>query len=177
MAQKPLIGKLSLMRSDVLVSGFGLVLFALFVGGCPKSGPAPKDGKGQSIKSGSSARDEHPPAPVSKPGEMGFAPCAERPCMFHVGTATYHECHAAADGQCFHYGTTCEPTSTCWFDPQSKSYRSCQSSKEGVCVSYGATCAPKSGCMIDVAEQRYRQCKEIQDGKCKSFGDLCEPSI
>jgi hypothetical protein len=152
------------------ITSIVLASLALALTACPKGAPAPK------LAAKKQQSGAHAAGPVSKPGEVGFAPCSDHPCMYHAGAATYHECFAAADGQCFHYGTTCEPKSACMFDKASATYRSCSDGAEGVCNSFGAPCQPEGSCVLHPQEYRYHTCESFKAGKCEKFGALCEPS-
>lgn len=166
-------GMLGAMRTRGL-----LLLMSLLtvVAGCPKKGPSPENAE---VGAEAAPSDGNAPerTAISKPGEVGFAPCLERPCMYHMQTAAYHECFTAADGQCFHFGARCTPKGGCMFDASSATYRSCESAREGACERFGATCAPEGDCMLDPRDGRYRQCEDRSGGKCKRFGDLCRPAF
>jgi len=42
--------------------------------------------------------------------EIRFENCAQRRCMQHPGTKTFHECHNAVGDKCFQFGRPCEQT-------------------------------------------------------------------
>ena len=143
--------------------------------GCAKS-TAPTVKKARSSGHASDANQSGEGQAQGPEGTVTFVDASPKACMLHAEADGYFRCLSAADGQCFHFGATCEPPASCMFERKSKLHKTCKEAHEGRCVSFGSTCEPKDSCMFDATTNRYRSCESASKGGCASFGKSCDPA-